>query len=1037
MAPPPAPPTSPSLAAGWAAVLDASTDALALLDELGRVVWANAGWAQVTGLAPAQAFGTPIATLLPGPADGVPDWPGLLRDGAPQQDLPLRWHRAGGELRHGLLALRRLGAEEALPPAHWLLRLHDTTEQHRLSEEARHKAELLDMTQEVGRLAVWEREIPAGTGRWDRHMFHFFGLPEGDGTPSFEEAAQRIHPDDRLPESYLASTRAAGRYEHHYRIVLPDGSVRRVHSHWEVKTSPTGVPDRAIGLLVDDTEVYRLADAYDKTNAHLKLAVEAANITVWRHDLALDRFFYNDRGFRILGMPPRPEGISRAELRALIHPDDLPGIVASAEQSLLTDDPVDVQARYRRIDGSWAHILTRRAVRRNDKGEPVEFIGVGLDITAQVERLREASELAERLQIAVNAAGVGVWSRDPDNPRATWNEQMFRITGRPPHLGGPTREEWINEIVHPDDRAAIRAARAAATRETMSLEHECRIVRPDGEVRWLVHRVRRERRDGVLMVFGVTLDVTERVRAEMALRSVNERVALAARSVGMGTWEWNVDTGEAVWDEAMFRLRGMPPQREALNAAQRLAMTHPDDVEGVKAALRQAARNTGPTSYEFRVVWPDGTIRWLASRSTPAPDAAGGSTKRIGVNWDVTESKKAEERQREHDLALRESRAKSEFLSRMSHELRTPLNAVLGFAQLLLIGKDALPPQARHKIAHIQSAGEHLLALIDDVLDLSSLDSEQLRLDLQPVPLHQVLREALPLVETLARSHGVTLHAGTLDGTVLVDRTRLRQMLINLLSNAIKYNRPLGHVSVTSLVEREQVLLQVQDTGLGMTPEQLAHLFEPFNRLGREREGIEGTGIGLAVVKALARRMNGEITVESQAGRGSTFTVRLPRVAEPAPSQDGSTPTAAQQVAHPSAPTLMAARRGSVLYIEDNPVNVLLVEELIRMRPGITLSTATTGVGGVAQAAQLRPDLILIDIQLPDIDGFEVLRHLRQQASTSQTPCIALSANAMPDDIARARNAGFADYWTKPIDFANFLAALDLRFPALPRGHDQ
>ncbi|MBL0727443.1 PAS domain-containing protein [Piscinibacter sp. HJYY11] len=1031
MALPPAPPTPPSLAAGWAAVLDASSDALALLEDGGRLVWANAGFGHACGQPVGQVTGRSIESVL-APLTGPLDWPRWQRDGEHLDRLPLSWRPAGGGVRHGLLTLRPLGDAEALPPARWLLRLQDTTELQQLRDEAGRKAELLDMTQEVGRLAVWERDIPGGTGRWSRHMFKIFGLPEGDGTPSFDEIARRVHPDDNLPETFLASTRAAGRYDHHYRILLPDGSVRRVHSHWEVKTSPEGVPDRAIGLIVDDTEVYRLADAYDKANTHLTLAVQAANISVWRHDLKLDRFFYNDLGFRILGVEPTPDGISRADLRALIHPDDLPGIIASVEQSLRTEEPVDVRARYRRIDGSWAHILTRRAVRRNDKGEPIEFIGVGLDITAEVERLRAASELAEHLQIAVNAAGVGVWSRAPDTPRAHWNEQMFRITGRPQHLGGPTREEWINEIVHPDDRAAMRAARTMLATDAASFEHECRIVRPDGEIRWLVNRVRRERRDGMMMVFGVTIDVTERVRAEMALRSVNERVALAARSVGMGTWEWDVDTGEAMWDEAMFRLRGMEPQPQALNAEQRLAMTHPDDLENVKTALRQASRNTGPTTYEFRVVWPDGTIRWLASRSTPAPDANGRSTKRIGVNWDVTESRKAEERQREHELALRESQAKSEFLSRMSHELRTPLNAVLGFAQLLLIGKDTLQPQARSKIAHIQSAGEHLLALIDDVLDLSSLESDQLRLDLQPVRLHEVLGEALPLVEALARTHGVTVHAGSLEGTVTVDRTRLRQMLINLLSNAIKYNRPQGRVTVTSIVKPDHVLLQVQDTGLGMTPEQLAHLFEPFNRLGRERDGIEGTGIGLAVVKALARRMKGEISVESQAGLGSTFSVRLPRADDAVPATE-ATPLLSVPVA--AAPA--ARRSGSVLYIEDNPVNVLLVEELIRMRPGLAFHAAATGMAGVAQAAQLRPDLILIDIQLPDIDGFEVLHHLRQQEATARTPCIALSANAMPDDIERARNAGFSDYWTKPIDFANFLAALDRRFPTVQRGHDQ
>ncbi len=874
--------------------MDATADALALLDGQGRIVWANAAFGAITGHDGRSAASQPVDALL-APPEGWPAWQALLAGGPALESVPLAWRDAQGAPRCARLTARRLAPDEALPPAELLLCLHDTTETVRLHNDLRYKSELLDMTQDVARLAVWEREIPSGRGRWDPHMFRFFGLPEDGGTPSFELASAQIHPEDRHPEIYLDSTRAAGRYEQHYRIVLPDGTLRRVHSHWEVKNSPEGVPDRAIGLVVDDTEVYRLAEAYEKTLTHLKLAVEAANISVWRHDLTLDRFFYNDRGFHILGMEPRPDGISRTELRALIHPADLPGIVASAEQSLRTEDPVDVQARYRRLDGTWAHVYTRRAVRRNEKGEPIEFIGVGMDITRQVERLREAHELAERLKVAVNAAGVGVWSRHPHNPHAEWNEPMYRITGRAAHLGGPTREEWL-EMVHPDDRAAMRTAGAPAVGNA-SLEYECRIVRPDGEVRWLVHRVRREMRDGVLMVFGVTLDVTD--------------------------------------------------------------------------------------------------------------------------------AREADVRKREHELALRESRAKSEFLSRMSHELRTPLNAVLGFAQLLLVDKGALPPEQRSKVRHIHSAGAHLLALIDDVLDLSSLESGQLRLDLQPVALDDVLREALPLVEALAARQGVTLQAPPLEGTALVDRTRLRQMLVNLLSNAIKYNRPHGQVLVTSAVEAGQVALQVSDTGLGMTPEQLAHLFEPFNRLGRERDGISGTGIGLAVVKALATHMQGDVQVRSTAGAGSTFTVRLPRahVVEMPPAAPPVTAPAPLVAPGP------AAQRGRVLYIEDNPVNVMLVEEIIRMRPGVHLVSAGTGRAGVALAAQERPDLILIDIQLPDMDGFEVLRHLRQQASTAHIPCIALSANAMPDDIGRARTAGFSDYWTKPIDFKSFLAALDLRFP--------
>jgi len=1012
--------------AAWAAVLDAASDLLALLDAQGVIVWANASFLRASGHSSAEVLGREAADLLSS-GNGWASLAENLRQGRGFDRTEFTWRHASGEMRQALVEARALGEPEQLGPARLLLSLQDITETQRLRAEAARQAELLDMTQDFGRLAVWERAIPTGEGRWDRHMFHFFDMEPSDGTPDFAVAEQRVHPDDRIGNAYRHSTLAAGIYEHRYRIVSPRGDVRHVHSHWEVKNSEQGTPSRAIGLMVDDTEAYQLADAVHKANAQLKIAVELGNIVFWRHDLTLNRIFYNDLAFQILGIPPSPEGLTLDQVRALIHPDDMPQVLATAEQALHTNEPVDMEARYRRADGSWIYVLTRRVVHRDVSGKPIEFIGVALDVSTQVEKLRQASELTKRLEISVSAAGVGIWSRDPKDPRATWNEQMFKITGRSQFLGGPTRDEWIYQIVHPDDRATIVKARAAVTAETMFIEHECRIVRPDGEVRWLVNRARREKRDGVLMVFGVTIDVTERVRAEAALRSVNERVALAARSVGMGTWEWDVNTGEAVWDEAMFRLRGMEPQPQALNAAQRLAMTHPDDVDAVKRELREAAFNTNPTSYEFRVVWPDGSVRWLASRSTPAPDANGHTHRRIGVNWDVTEAKNAEVNRREREVALRESKAKSEFLSRMSHELRTPLNAVLGFAQLLLIGKEALQPQQRNKLAHIQSAGEHLLALIDDVLDLSSLESDQLKLDLQPVPLSEVVQEALPLVESLAGAHGVTIHTDTLAGVMLGDRTRLRQMMINLLSNAIKYNRPQGSVTVSGQLTDKNVSFLVQDTGRGMTEAQLAHLFEPFNRLGMEREDIEGTGIGLAVVKALALRMQGEVTVSSQPGIGSTFAVRLPRAPEQPVPDHATSPAAAV----PASPVRL--RKGTLLYIEDNPVNVLLVEELVRMRPGLQLESAGTGLAGVARAAALLPDLVLIDIQLPDIDGFEVLRHLQQQAQTAHIPCIALSANAMPADIARATAAGFSDYWTKPIDFSGFLAALDKRFPAITR----
>jgi len=761
-----------------------------------------------------------------------------------------------------------------------------------------------------------------------------------------------------------------------------------------------------------------LAQSFNDTSEQLRLAVDLGNIAIWRQDLRTKRFHYNYRAFQVLDIPPRPEGLSLDEVRALIHPDDLPRVLAAANIALDSDVPVDMEARYRRSDGSWRHVLSRRVLRRDAQGAPLEFVGVALDVTEQVEKSRSVDDLAKRLQIATHTAGLGVFSRDPETEHGEWNAEMFRIMGRDPALGVPSREEWIETIMHPDDRAMMRIARESLLESAQgSREEQYRIVRPDGEVRWLINRARRVIDDGRKKIYGITIDVTDRVQTEAALRSANERVALTARSVGMGTWEWDPATGLSSWDDAMYRLRGREPQPVAPTLEGRQAIAHPDDRHVVETALREAAAHGRSTSYEFRVVWPDGTVRWLASRSTPVP-AADGSLRYFGVNWDITDSVNAENERREKIVAQRESEAKSQFLARMSHELRTPLNAVLGFAQLLQLDNGhGNAAEQRNRVDHIRTAGEHLLALINDVLDLSSLETGKVRLDMQPVHLDDLVAEALPLVMPLARSFGVSLLVGSVGGVAWGDRTRLRQVLINLLSNAIKYNRPGGEAHIDSTLGAGRVTLRVRDTGRGLNADQRSHLFEPFNRLGIEREGIEGTGIGLAIVKALVDRMQGSVAVSSEPGVGTLFEVSLPECE--------GVPAAAWRVAPEPPPVSRVHVTGQLLYIEDNPINVMVVEELVASRSGLAIVSEPNGERGVARALELRPDLILVDMQLPDFDGFEVLRRLRAQPETRETPCVVLSANAMPEDIARALEAGFVDYWTKPIDFSAFLASLD------------
>jgi signal transduction histidine kinase/AmiR/NasT family two-component response regulator len=374
-------------------------------------------------------------------------------------------------------------------------------------------------------------------------------------------------------------------------------------------------------------------------------------------------------------------------------------------------------------------------------------------------------------------------------------------------------------------------------------------------------------------------------------------------------------------------------------------------------------------------------------------------------------------------VAEKANLAKSEFLSSMSHELRTPLSAILGFAQLMESGSPPPTPSQKRSIEQILKAGWYLLELINEILDLALIESGKLPLSLEPISLTDVMGECHAMIVPQAQKRDIRMNFPRFEipHFVKADRTRLKQVLVNLLSNAVKYNKVGGSVVVDYTVSTAgRIRISVRDTGEGMTPDRMTQLFQPFNRLGKETGIVEGTGIGLMVSKRLVELMKGVIGVESTVGVGSVFWIELNLTAEPRVAAGAAQPTAVAQVQFRA-----DGRLHTVLYVEDNPANLMLVEDLIARRPDIRLLSAMDGIRGVEMALASQPDVILMDINLPGISGFQALKTLRADPATAHIPVVAISANAMPRDIEKGLEAGFFRYLTKPIKVNEFMGVLD------------
>jgi len=678
---------------------------------------------------------------------------------------------------------------------------------------------------------------------------------------------------------------------------------------------------------------------------------------------------------------------------------------------------------YIRKDGSRFPAVVSVTALRDAQGGIIGYLLIGTDNTAR-------KQVEEKLAVTLNSIGDAVIATDAKARVTLLNPLAERLTGwtQAEASGRPVDE--IFRVINKETRqpSTIPVMETLAQGTIQGLANHTVLIAVDGSECDIADSCAPIRdRDG--QVIGAVLvfrDVTEEYAVQQALRDQQfyTRSLIESNIDALMT----TDPSGIITDvnQQMVALTGCT-RDELIGTAFKNYFTDPMRAE---AGIKRALSEKKVSDYELTARHRHDGETVVSYNAATFYDRDGRLQGVFAAARDITERKRLDQALLDKNAQLESAKmvaeranlAKSDFLSSMSHELRSPLNAILGFAQLMESGSPLPTPSQKASIDQILQGGWYLLELINEILDLALIESGKLSLSLEPMSLSEVLLDCQAMIEPQAQKSGIRMGFPRGDAPYFVkaDRTRVKQVLINLLSNAIKYNRAGGTVDVTCANSAKRIRISVQDTGEGLSPEKLAQLFQPFNRLGQEASAEEGTGIGLVVSKRLVELMGGEIGAVSTVGVGSVFWVELNLAAAPQLAAGTDELLAPHQVRVPHDAALR-----TLLYVEDNRANMQLVEQLIGRRSDMRLLSAGDGTRGISLARIHQPEVILMDINLPGISGIQALKILREDPATAHIPVLAISANAMPHDIKKGLEAGFFRYLTKPIKVNEFMEALD------------
>jgi len=711
----------------------------------------------------------------------------------------------------------------------------------------------------------------------------------------------------------------------------------------------------------------------------------------------------------------REPGFWRAHLR----PEEAERVIAMTA-TLFEQDFLSQEYCLRLKNGSYIWIQDERRLLRDSTGKPIEIVGNWADITARKiaeEKYRALFELSEDAIMTLDRKSF--IDCNPATLKMFGYDDPAEFVGKhPAEVSPPLQEDGMDSRVAADRHIA---AAYSEGHDQFEWIHRRANGKDFATEVWLTSMAI----DGQEILQATVRDITRRKRIEEALVKTTSRLDTILNALTEVVWAVSLPDQQPLYCSQSFEtVFGRPVSEWMADNTIWEQAVYPEDRYVIPRAFAEV-ETEGVSDLEYRLVRPDGSVIWISSRLKVIPGNGSGLPILLGIVQDITERKQFEKSLiAATEEAETANQAKTEFMSRMSHELRTPMNAILGFGQLLELDSAGLSPEQRDSVSHIIEGGKHLLGLINEILDISRVDAGQIELSIAPISFDDALQSAITLVEPLAARRSVHIHAKKIGCgcRILADRQRLVQVLMNLLSNAVKYNREHGEVNVScdtvkNDAGREMMRVTVRDNGYGIAEEDQDRIFQPFQRVHARGAFIEGTGIGLTITRKIVELMNGTIDFESRQGKGTTFWFDLPiaeKVASPRKNVE-ATPDAS--------PRIDSALK--VLYVEDNDANRKLVSQLLASFTNCVLISAENAERGIEIAQQDLPDLVLMDIGLPGMDGFEALKVLRADPRTNRIPVVAVTAHAMPDFEQRGRAAGFDDYLTKPIDIHRLLAIIE------------